>query len=44
MSQTMLEREFYEQFREQGMDDFMAAEMAREWAIDCGEYDEEDEA
>jgi len=40
----MLEQEFYEQFREQGMDEFMAAEMSRDWAIDSGEYDEKDKA
>lgn len=38
---TMLEQEFYEQFRDQGMDEYTANEMAREWAIDAGEYDDD---
>lgn len=41
MSRTMLEQEFYEQFRDQGMDEYMAAEMAHDWAVDAGDYDEE---
>jgi hypothetical protein len=41
MSRTMLEQEFFEQFRDQGMDEYSAAEMARDWAIDSGEYDDE---
>ena len=38
-NRTILEQEFYEQFRDQGMDEYSAAEMAREWAVDSGEYD-----
>ena len=36
---TTLEQEFYEQFIDQGMGEYQASEMAREWAIDSGEYD-----
>jgi hypothetical protein len=39
MARTMLEQEFYEQFKDQGMDDYAANEMAHDWAIDQGEYD-----
>ena len=39
MSRTVLEQEFYEQFIDQGLDEFSANEMARDWAIDSGEYD-----
>lgn len=39
MSRTVLEQEFYEQFIDQGMDEYSANEMAHEWAIDSGEYD-----
>lgn len=39
-SRTMLEQEFYEQFLAQGLDEYRADEMARDWAIDSGEYDE----
>ena len=41
-SRTMLEQEFYEQFIDQGLDEYRADEMAHEWAIDSGEYDEVD--
>lgn len=43
-NRTILEQEFYEQFRDQGMDEYSANEMAREWAIDSGEYDKENPA
>jgi hypothetical protein len=39
MSRTALEQEFYEQFREQGTDEYTANEMAHDWAVDVGEYD-----
>jgi len=41
MSRTMLEQEFYEQFIDQGMDQDTADEMAHDWAINQGEYDQE---
>lgn len=39
----MLEQEFYEQFIDMGVDEDDANEMARNWAIDQGEYDLDDE-
>ena len=37
----MAEQEMYEQFIEQGADERTADLIAREWAHDVGEYDEE---
>lgn len=41
MARTMLEQEIFEQFIDQGVDEYGASVMAREWAVESGEYDED---
>jgi hypothetical protein len=38
---TILEQEIYEQFVDQGMDPMTADIMARDWAEDSGEYEQQ---
>lgn len=40
MARTMLEQEFYEQMRDNGLDEYSADFLARDWAMTAGEYDQ----